>query len=492
MLGPDNAHANIAYHLAILALEEIGKAGMLGARGAVGTALDPEWIEKRLGSHVFKLLWAVWSPSMLSGKVDPQEFESARKFAASTHQRRLDGLYVDYDEASVLTPPRDAVSLNQTTSILGLAKTALDLELARGTPVQDEKAEELVWYLDALNDEFKHKLLFSQTFLKKTEDFGGDARAWLRWARAEIENTEAKMKQRLQQELDRQVEEGKSFKPKWLIKVRLYTPSHSAKQKVLNRWNDRVQMAQLRAINSKKNEILMELHINDRVNIKDLFDFGLAVSKRFIIMLSIGSGGVFWFELSGQTQSYFQTVSDLEDQRFDVRMPRKGGLAAQWAQDLEIGRKRERQALEEQHIEIALRCLAAFGPMSDDEASPIFAPYLMGLTLLCKTDLHLRLEGHARDAFRNALRQAMRTFGDWDGEDASFKAALHEVIRPVIVAEENRNQLFEGLDGKPTSEAAIGHAVAIKWVTDIYLTIVANRSLAELVKGGPVSSSSAP
>ena len=36
VLGNDNAYSNIAYHLAILAMEEIGKAGMLASRAVIG------------------------------------------------------------------------------------------------------------------------------------------------------------------------------------------------------------------------------------------------------------------------------------------------------------------------------------------------------------------------------------------------------------------------------------------------------------------------
>jgi AbiV family abortive infection protein len=68
VLGNDNVYANIAYHLAILAMEEIGKAGLLGCRAVIGESLNAQTLESHLGDHIFKLLWAVWSPSILGGK----------------------------------------------------------------------------------------------------------------------------------------------------------------------------------------------------------------------------------------------------------------------------------------------------------------------------------------------------------------------------------------------------------------------------------------
>ncbi len=52
VLADDNAYPNIAYHLAILAMEEIGKAGMLASRAVIGAALDCERLQKRFDDHV--------------------------------------------------------------------------------------------------------------------------------------------------------------------------------------------------------------------------------------------------------------------------------------------------------------------------------------------------------------------------------------------------------------------------------------------------------
>jgi AbiV family abortive infection protein len=76
----DDGYPNIAYHLGILALEEIGKAGMISARAAVGNARDTDWMDKRFGDHVWKIQWAVWSPSLFGKRIDPKDFEKARRF----------------------------------------------------------------------------------------------------------------------------------------------------------------------------------------------------------------------------------------------------------------------------------------------------------------------------------------------------------------------------------------------------------------------------
>ena len=99
--GADFPH--IVYHLSLLALEEVGKASMLG-----GGMLDPDrfadsWVAKSLDNHRRKLQWAIWSPLT---RIDPADFEAARQFAEHAHAMRLASLYVD-PTAEVTEPPPD-------------------------------------------------------------------------------------------------------------------------------------------------------------------------------------------------------------------------------------------------------------------------------------------------------------------------------------------------------------------------------------------------
>jgi hypothetical protein len=267
------------------------------------------------------------------------------------------------------------------------------------------------------------------------------------------------------------------------MKVRLQTPSHSLRQKALNFWNDRIDAVKLHHVGNKKNELLLEMTIYDGVTLDQLFDAGMSLSKMYITMLSIGTAGFFWYELSGQAQTYYESICDLDAPHLEPRIRRVSGLAGQWAEDgLERG-KRQRVALKEAHLNNALMCLAAFSRIPDSEAAPIFGQYLKGLMLLSKADLHLSVEKEARDAFLNTLRNAMQHFGDLSDVDAGLLSALHRVMAPFIVEEEHRNQLFDSLDRQsPTEEGWLSAAVSAKRVVDLYLAIVAERLLPEFVQ----------
>jgi AbiV family abortive infection protein len=75
----DEKLPNVAFHLTILALEEVGKAALLGAR-AIAHSVEDEtvFIDNRLGDHVFKLFWAFWTPNFARGKVSKEDLESLR------------------------------------------------------------------------------------------------------------------------------------------------------------------------------------------------------------------------------------------------------------------------------------------------------------------------------------------------------------------------------------------------------------------------------
>src|SRR6266853_767364 len=481
VLANDSGYPNIAYHLAVLAVEEIGKAGMLAARGIVKGALDPSWMEKRLNNHVWKFMWAVWSPSLSGGKIDPKSFEEARRFAEDIHARRMAGLYVNSSEDSAIAPPRDAVRLDQVTSLLNFAKAGLELETARAAPVQSEEREELLeWFFETVDDDVGQKRLFSQSFIQRHEEFGGDTRSWVRWARDEFRKIAEQERELLHRELSRQASEPGKGKPKWLVKVRVQTASHSLRQKTLNFWNNRIDAVKLRAVGNQNSELMLEMILNDHVKIEQVFDFGLAFSKTYLAMLNIGTAGFFWYELSGQEETYYESIQDLEAPNMKVSIGRADGLWREWSPEQPGKPRRQREALKEPHLNIAIMCLAAFASMPDQEAEPIFGPYIQGLTFLSKSDLHLSTANPARAGFVTALRRAMHKFGDLESENAALLPALHRIMEPIIREEAHRNQVFASLEG-PGRGSKSG-AVTAKRAADLYLALVARRLWPEFAK----------
>jgi hypothetical protein len=373
-----------------------------------------------------------------------------------------------------------AVRPEHATSLLKLAKASLDLEMAKGTPAPDASHEELEWFLSTVNGSIGRQRLFSQPFIKKHEEFAGDSRAWVRWAREEFRKIADEEKAHLQHELSRQASASGKWRPKWLMKIRVQTPSHSLRQKTLNFWNDRIEAVKLRAVGNKSNDLLLEISIGDHITLDQVFDFGLSFSKMQLVMLNIGTAGFFWYELSGQAETYYESVKDLDAPQMAVAIGKLSGLPREWMETGPNGQRRERVALEEMHLDNAIKALSTFGFMPNDEAEPIFGPYLNGLTVLAKADLHMGIGNQARDAFLLALRRALVRFGDMKSEDEKLLPVLDRVIEPIIPLEEHRNQVFAGLDSP--GQGSIAEAVAAKRAADLYLVVVANRLWPEFVK----------
>ena len=105
-LGDGGDFPHIVYHLSLLALEEVGKASMLGGGMVDPDRFEGSWVAKSLDNHRCKLQWAIWSPLTW---IDPADFEAARQFAERAHAMRLASLYVDPIAEVTEPPPSDVV-----------------------------------------------------------------------------------------------------------------------------------------------------------------------------------------------------------------------------------------------------------------------------------------------------------------------------------------------------------------------------------------------
>src|SRR5262245_11398872 len=55
---------HLAFHLAVLALEEIGKAGLVVVGHIAQKHEDGAWPGKHASDHIKKLFWAIWGPTL--------------------------------------------------------------------------------------------------------------------------------------------------------------------------------------------------------------------------------------------------------------------------------------------------------------------------------------------------------------------------------------------------------------------------------------------
>ncbi len=131
-LNKEEGGANIVFHLALLALEETGKAGMICAKhAALPVKGESSWIDRRLDDHESKIFWAIWSENIFQPNENLLEnFHEMRDFAKKAHLTRLNGLYVN-PCASNENGFLESIPVEKATTFLALAKTTLRLNKER-------------------------------------------------------------------------------------------------------------------------------------------------------------------------------------------------------------------------------------------------------------------------------------------------------------------------------------------------------------------------
>lgn len=460
-LGADWPH--IVYHLSLLALEEIGKGSMLGARMINHTTLDGSWIGHSLDSHRRKLQWAVWSPLK---RIDPADFEAARQFAERAHAMRLASLYVDAKADLTDLPPSGQVTREDAEQALALARDRFAHERDRGTP-SGETDDLTEWFLDTMADRDQSRLLLSKPFVAQFEAMKGDARAWVNWARSEFARLDKESHQLLETELARPKASEGSAKPRWRANAVVYTPSHSLRTKVLTRWNDRLEAVKL-LWSGKKDQFTLQITLHDNEPLPSVAGRFITLAKLVVACLNIGSIGYFWFERPGFEHKMFKEVRDI-----DLNRPMEIQVRESfWGNGRAV-------PLTDDHIDHAIHCMMAFAPLPEGEAEAIFRPYLDGLAFIAKSDVFYNFDVLARHAFVASLAGALRRYGGWTGSGTleDFEASFHSGFEPFMPERENRERMFRALrpEGDPR-ETSLVNLRSAKQLTDLYLIHTARRT----------------
>jgi len=375
LAGEDVDH--VRYHLAALCLEEVGKVSLVGMRFMAGLT-DTE-ASLSVEDHVKKLFWAIWGPSFGREPLTREQIEQHRALATNIHDKRLFSLYADPD---VPLLPSEKIKREEADNLVGMAPKLAEL---------------------------------------------GNARAWIGWLREVYQDHDVKMQTLIQKEINRTpASDRKSAKPKWRIKFRIYSHSHSIRQKALNVWNERTDFIRLNATGerrfskNKKDEIVATINLGDSVPVGALWHFGWGIARSLVIALNIGTRGVFWWYVPSDTEGWYDEIWDVENNA-GVRITEGPKLEIGWGNrvltDNDIA-----------HTAIMFRYIAAC--RGTPKEGPLNA-YTGGVVFLSKLDFHWRCELDAFEQFWTCFQETLRASGYWDGESdlkAAATAALQEAL----------------------------------------------------------------
>jgi AbiV family abortive infection protein len=463
----DEKLPNISFHLAVLALEEVGKAVMLGTRDIM-RAVDGEtvFVDKRLDDHVFKLFWALWTPSLARGNVSREEYESLRGLARSMHEDRLGAMYVAPDREAGEASLQD-MDDQRVRQVVELTEARLGMETSRDWQAIDLGSGSIMrWFLDATNDPEKRNLIFGQKAFDQLAELG-QMREWMAWLKEQFDQAEVMGRESLQRELARVVPDwDERGEPKWQVAIRLFSYGQSIRNKAIRSWNSRPTWIRMSPVQNDSSAVDVEFTYHEAVSAEALAPMSYRAANMFVAAMNIGSlGGFWWWHRAEQTEKFYQRLTDL-----------KAAPGMKIALNMHAWPKFEwmREALDDSALQRIGLCFGMMARLERPVYQAVIEAYLTGLALIGKSDLHLNFAPQAAERFAACLLEAMRHFGAWDVTDAGIPAAIAGFFGPLFKQPEDEQELIDllrQLRQRPLNAAdvTLEKAAILKFFCDVYL-----------------------
>jgi len=455
----ERGYPHLAFHLATLALEEIGKSCLV--RLTKSALLSEDWrsrIARRLDDHVRKLFFAIWGPTFGKDTITAAQIEEHQQFAQRVHELRLRGLYVAASQAN--SPPPSAAISNEAAAVqLSLAESRLRLEEATSIHEPSEEGRQLlVWFLTATEDPEKRKLIFAGAAMDRLRQLQSIS-AWVTWLKAQFDEADRASRALVDAELTRNQATGSDAdSDKWRVKVRFWSHSHSIRQREFEEWNRHCKHIQLFPAGKLRNEIVAELIIPQSVLLHDLWHAAFDAASRLLISLNLATAGFFWWHGPHCTDRFYESIFDIVN-RAQTAVTRSPALRVEWGREI-LSKSLLRQ------VAFCMRCLNLA------TAAVPFRHYLKAVALMGKTDVFLQLEHEAFKHFLLALQEGMKLYGDWDGKSAfanTFDAFAHQFIEDADEADRFSRFVEDVREGRSADNAvALNDVAHIKVLTDAY------------------------
>ncbi|WP_440642024.1 AbiV family abortive infection protein [Bradyrhizobium sp. PUT101] len=452
-------HPNIAYHLAALALEEIGRRALLGVQAVSKMATVPSsWPKKHEQDHVKKLFWCFFGGGFFSEEITAARLDEMSGVAQRIHDTRLMGLYVDSDGESLVLPSK-AIAKEAAERLVRLAEASIALTKTEKVreDIPQEEIDLQAWFLDATDDPEKRKQIFSKASLKKLAELK-DTGAWGRWLKEQFDKADADGRLAAERELERSRNApADRTKDKWQLRVRIICASHSIRPKVLSSFNKKSGWIKFSAVSGKKDQIFIDFILGDNVPVQALWYFGWGIARSFVVALNISTMGFWWWRMPEQINRYYETIRDLENGQ-DLRLERQPSLKIDWG---------ENRALTEDDLGRAAMAFAALTKIRQSGAQNSLDFYIGGLTFLSLNDVHWQCEVQSFGNFFQSLRAMMAEHKDWQ-QGTPFEPAILKLLDslfPQLDERERYAELCRAFD----SDQLTGIVVTLKEVSFIKL-----------------------
>ena len=461
---------HIAFHLATMALEEIGKSSMIFIEAIdhkpAGHDEEAKTLLKWIDDHERKLFWAIWLPGRESLR-DWRTIPAAMDFARGIHKDRLDTLYVDPANLN-----RSTISERRAKSIIVAAEARLNMERLKEFRAMDEERQELMhWFFEAMDDSRLKPMIFSKGSLDKQAEFGDDFGAWMKWLRDTFAEADRQSMELTNLEMKRVPAEGKEgWENKFEMKIRLKSWSHSIRQNQLKEWNTGIEKIKL-AGGSDRNELVVTLLVPKRVATQDLWNMGWQNTYVFVTALNIGTMGFFWWYTPEYISRYFEKIRDIEHDS-DIILDRMPMLKIVWPN----------QALKAPDLN-SVGVILGFIAHANQQQFESTHRYFRTLGLMAKNDIFYQFEPSIFIEFLSALKDAMQAYGDWDGKSETAETSISGFFDGVPSSPEFTEMVrdFLHIVDHMTANKIAPRAITLddiakaKLIFDVYIRVKAQR-----------------
>jgi AbiV family abortive infection protein len=405
---------HIAFSLAVLALEEIGKSILLFQESLEIQSASHDGQQKRrpiewIEDHERKLFWAIWSPEIganFDWRTIPQHMDAARFL----HLQRLQVLYFDPSQSDA----QAEMTSEYVSSFITRAEARLQMEkFKRYKELSEQEKADLQWFSIASADPQLKPVVFSKVSMEKQAELIDERSGWIKWLRKTIEDSQRAAHEAAQREFARQPPgEHEEFEDKWSFRIKLKSASHSIRQNQLQEWNKNSEKLKLFK-GGKSDDLTVDFTMPKAVAFRSLWSAGMHFSVRFVVALNVGSLGYFWWYLPTFTSRFHDQITDL-DTNFGVEIDRMPQLKLGWPN----------ATLSDQILTQAVAPVYAFVSGATQEQFAVYHKYFGTLALMAKNDIFFQFEHNIVHDFSECFETAMRVYGDWDGRPERFESAV--------------------------------------------------------------------
>lgn len=406
---------NVAYHLAALSMEEVGKASFIASHAILkDTAREKQdsWFQDKLGDHEFKLFWAIWRVAGQNKRILPETFKEAQKIAEFIHKKRLQTLYVS-------TTGMARISKVDATRLIAFAESRLKLEPPSRKPkenVEPELFNDFMWFIDAIEDEARKALIFSKKSFEMYAQLQGDMGKWIGWLKEQFTLQEQEAQKILDKELARELpDKAEWLAPKWKIRAELIVQGIELKPDAFAWWNKQNTACKLQITKQKEGKFIVDATLPKAVRAKppqQLIHFGSEELYRLVMALNIGTMGFIWWYHLHDNLTWYKTIHDLENPSFSLQVQSQNPfLNINWRK---IGNKTEKgekvRKLSPVEMGHALTAYAVLPMLEENFRRKFYGSYLHGLMFLAKQDFFMPMVINSGMSFLNAMFLAMQYY----------------------------------------------------------------------------------